>query len=84
MADGGVLWVANVVSQEKQQATHSGARFFFVVFTLPGVQATVNSMNGLPQSYHRTQVTTPWCLCHLCGMAAILLCVGATRRVLCL
>lgn len=33
VADGGVLWVAYVVSQEKQQAPSSGVRFFFVVLS---------------------------------------------------
>ena len=31
VADGGVFWVAYVVSQEKQQTPWSGVRFFFVV-----------------------------------------------------
>lgn len=33
MGDGGVFWVAYVVSQEKQQAPCSGVRFFFVVLS---------------------------------------------------
>lgn len=40
MADGGVSWVAYVVSQEIQQASRSGVRFFFVAFVLSASQAS--------------------------------------------
>lgn len=80
MADGGVLWVAYVVSQEKQQAHCSGVRFFFVVFS--SMLRCSHSIFFIGAIIHfKSQLP---CVSTDCQNAHSPAPRGATRRALCL